>query len=160
MKEKLIVLEKANELGEYIFLISDSAPKKYRFTFVSRMQNLMPDIIENLYKANYVNLSYMNDRQYRAGRLEYQEKARLSVDLLCYISQIARKQNCILPKHYEQILLRASEIKRLINGWIRSDMKRWHSRDRIEWLRSPGNNTNNAARSDLQWKPETGLKWS
>ena len=116
MKEKLIVLEKANELGEYIFLISDSAPKKYRFTFVSRMQNLMLDIIENLYKANYVNLSYMNDRQYRAGRLEYQEKARLSVDLLCYISQIARKQNCILPKHYEQILLRASEIKRLING--------------------------------------------
>ena len=76
MKEKLIVLEKANELGEYIFLISDSAPKKYRFTFVSRMQNLMPDIIENLYKVNYVNLSYMNDRQYRAGRLEYQEKAR------------------------------------------------------------------------------------
>ena len=124
MKEKLIVLEKANELGEYIFLISDSAPKKYRFTFVSRMQNLMLDIIENLYKANYVNLSYMNDRQYRAGRLEYQEKARLSVDLLCYISQIARKQNCILPKHYEQILVRASEIKRLINGWIRSDMKR------------------------------------
>lgn len=52
MKEKLIVLEKANELGEYIFLISDSALKKYRFTFVSRMQNLMLDIIENLYKAN------------------------------------------------------------------------------------------------------------
>ncbi len=124
MKEKLIVLEKANELGEYIFLISDSAPKKYRFTFVSRMQNLMLDIIENLYKANYVNLTYRSSGQNRAARLAYQEKARLSVDLLCYISQMARKQNCILPKHYEQISQRAAEIKRLINGWIRSDTRR------------------------------------
>lgn len=124
MNEKLMILEKANELGEYIFLVTDNAPKKYRFTFVARMQNIMLDVTENLYKANYINLSYQNTEAFRKVRRSYQEKARLSLDLLCYISQIARKQQCILPKHYEQISMRTAELKKLLNGWIRSDVRR------------------------------------
>ncbi|MCI6821264.1 MAG: four helix bundle protein [Clostridiales bacterium] len=117
-------MEKSNELGEYIFQITDNAPKKFRFTFATRMQNIMLDITESLYKANYINLSYQNTDTFRKVRRSYQEKARLSIDMLCYISQIARKQQCILPKHYEQISLRAVELKKMLNGWIRSDMKR------------------------------------
>lgn len=124
MRGKLTILEKSNELGEYIFQITDNAPKKFRFTFVTRMQNIMLDITESLYKANYINLSYQNSDAFRRARRSYQEKARLSIDMLCYISQIARKQQCILPKHYEQISLRAVELKRMLNGWIRSDTKR------------------------------------
>lgn len=124
MRGKLTILEKSNELGEYIFQITDNAPKKFRFTFATRMQNIMLDITESLYKANYINLSYQNTDTFRKVRRSYQEKARLSIDMLCYISQIARKQQCILPKHYEQISLRAVELKKMLNGWIRSDMKR------------------------------------
>ena len=36
----------------YVLLATDSSPKKFRFTFTLRMQNLAMDIIEDLYLAN------------------------------------------------------------------------------------------------------------
>lgn len=115
-KKDLIVIEKAKEMGDYLFQITGNAPNKFRFTFVSRMQNLMLDIIENLYRANSVNLSKAGDTASKRRRTEYQREAKLSLDILCYIAMLARTQQCILPKQYEQISLRAAEVKRLIYG--------------------------------------------
>ena len=45
------------DLGNYIYTITDKSPKKFRFTLVSKLQNLSIDVIENLYRANSVYLS-------------------------------------------------------------------------------------------------------
>ncbi len=54
-KEKLTVLIKAKELIEYTFCMTESTkrfPKKTRFTFINRMQNLSLDIYSKLLKIN------------------------------------------------------------------------------------------------------------
>ncbi len=54
------------------------SPKHFRFTFVTRMQNLSLDVIENLYRANDTFVSG-RDREAVKERLGYQHKARRSV---------------------------------------------------------------------------------
>lgn len=123
-QKELIVIEKAKELGDYLFQVTANSPKKYRFTFVGRMQNLALDVIENLYRANSFKVAPNGDRHKLEKRKEFQREAKISLDLLCYFAAMAREHQCILPKHYEQISLRASEVKRLIYGWAKSDKTR------------------------------------
>lgn len=50
-EDELTVITRAKELCQYILLVTDRSPKKFRFTLVSLMQNYALDIIENLYLA-------------------------------------------------------------------------------------------------------------
>ena len=44
---ELIVITKAKELCSYVMTVTQKSPKHFRFTFVTRMQNLSLDVIEN-----------------------------------------------------------------------------------------------------------------
>ena len=46
---ELIVITKARELCSYVMTVTQKSPKHFRFTFVTRMQNLSLDVIENHY---------------------------------------------------------------------------------------------------------------
>ena len=45
---QLIVITKAKELCSYVMTVTQKSPKHFRFTFVTRMQNLSLDVIENI----------------------------------------------------------------------------------------------------------------
>ena len=46
-QSELIVITKAKELCSYVMTVTQKSPKHFRFTFVTRMQNLSLDVIEN-----------------------------------------------------------------------------------------------------------------
>ena len=48
-KSDLLIVTKAKELCAYMFKVTQKSPKQFRFTFVSRLQNLSLDVIENIY---------------------------------------------------------------------------------------------------------------
>ena len=50
-QSELTVITKAKDLCTYVMIVTQKSPKQYRYTFVSRLQNLSLDIIENLYRA-------------------------------------------------------------------------------------------------------------
>lgn len=50
----LTVITKAKELCSYIMTVTQKSPKYFRYTFVSCLQNLTLDVIENLYMANEI----------------------------------------------------------------------------------------------------------
>lgn len=52
MSNELGVIIKARDLTDYILLITDKSPKKFRMTLISRLVNLSLDIVENLYQAH------------------------------------------------------------------------------------------------------------
>lgn len=54
--EELKVITKAKELSMYILGVTENSPKKFRFTFITRLQNYSLDVIENLYYANSIYL--------------------------------------------------------------------------------------------------------
>lgn len=124
-KSELVVITKAKDLGSYIFVVTDKSPKKFRFTLVSRMQNLILDIIESLYRANTVYVNNSKDTRHMEQRIFYQHKAYIDLKLLGYIALLSREQQCILPKQYEQISKLSTEINQLLISWVNSDKQRF-----------------------------------
>ena len=123
-EKELFVIVKAKDLGNYIFTVTDKSPKKFRFTLVSRMQNLSLDIIENLYRANQVFVRNRDDTRRIEKRREYQREAYTAIKMLNYIAWMAREQQCILPKQFSQIAKQSTEVTQLLVAWTKADMKK------------------------------------
>ena len=123
-EKELFVILKAKDLGNYIFTVTDKSPKKFRFTLVSRMQNLSLDIIENLYRANQVFVRNKDDIRRIEKRREYQREAYTAIKMLNYIAWMAREQQCILPKQFSQIAKQSTEVTQLLVAWTKSDIKK------------------------------------
>ena len=118
-KSELRVVTKAKDLCTYILTVTEKSPKKFRFTIVTRLQNLSLDLIENIYEANEI---YFKDADFLTikGRINKQRSALTNVKLIAYISQLAREQGCILPKQYENISQLAHDCQFLLAAWIKS----------------------------------------
>ena len=125
-QNELSVITKAKDLCSYIMTVTQKSPKHFRYTFVSRLQNLSLDIIEKLYRANdiFINKNDMNSIQ---KRLHLQHEALTSVRLLAYFSQLAMEQGCLIFKQFQQISKYTTDCINMIGGWINSDRKRYMS---------------------------------
>ena len=97
---ELRVVTAAKNLCSYVLTVTNKTPKSFRFTLVSRVQNLSLDIVENIYKADKFFVQSEGSRRVQK-RLVLQHYALMSVKILADISLIAREQGCILPKQYE-----------------------------------------------------------
>lgn len=122
-QSELSVITKAKDLCSYVMTITQRSPKHFRYTFVSRMQNLCLDIIEHLYRANMIFVS-KNDPDACGKRLEFQHQTLTELKLLGYFALLAMEQKCILPKQYEQIARLSSDCQNMLGAWINSDKKR------------------------------------
>ncbi len=79
-KDQLYVLVQIKDLANYIFQISESSSKKYRYTIVAKLQNYILTSIECVYIANKmfdINL-----------RFNKQNEAKRYLRLLGYISEL------------------------------------------------------------------------
>jgi len=123
-KNELSVITKAKELCQYVMVITQKSPKHFRYTFVSRLQNLSLDIIESLIRANDVYIKKGDSASFEK-RAEYQRNALTSLKLLSYMAMISMEQQCILPKQYEQISILSSDCINLVNAWMKSDKRRF-----------------------------------
>lgn len=124
-ESELLVIVKAKDLGNYIFTVTDKSPKKFRFSLISRLQNLALSIIENLYRANMVFVKDSKAIDRIEVRKKYQREAYVDLKLLNYIALMAKEQGGILAKQYEQISIRSTEVIRLLLAWSRSDQNRY-----------------------------------
>ena len=122
----LAVLVQAKALCAYVMQVTQKSPKAYRFTFVSRLQNLALDVVENLFRANEVFVC-PGDTEALATRLGLQHEASTSLKMLVYVTEMAMTQGCVLMKQYEQVSRQAFDVGNLIGGWINSDRKRFAS---------------------------------
>ena len=104
--------------------VTEKSPKKFRFTLVSRLQNYALEILEHLFMANeiYVNAGDSISAMERAG---HQKKAMSRLKLLGYMSELAMKQGCILPKQYEQISKQVYDVQNMLGAWMNSDKRRF-----------------------------------
>lgn len=123
-ESELMVVTKAKDLCSYVMKITERSPKRFRFTFVSRLQNLSLDTIENIFRANDLYVSRENESAL-ALRLEFQQRAVTSVRLLSYFALLATESGCLLTKQYEQIAKLASDCQNLLGAWMHSDKKRF-----------------------------------
>lgn len=124
-ESELLVIVKAKDLGNYIFTVTDKSPKKFRFSLISRLQNLALSMIENLYRANMVFVKDSKAIDKIEVRKKYQREAYVDLKLLGYMALMAKEQGGILAKQYEQISIQSTEVIRLLLAWSRSDQNRY-----------------------------------
>lgn len=125
-QSELTVVTKAKDLSSYIMVVTQKSPKHFRYTFVSRMQNLALSVIENLFRANDVFVTKA-DTIKKKERLDFQRRAMTDLKILGYIALLSMEQKCILTRQYEQIAKMVTDCQNLLGAWINSDRKRLQS---------------------------------
>ena len=123
-QSELTVITKSKDLCSYIISITQKAPKQFRFTFTSRLQNLAMDVIENLYRANDT-FAVKGDKESFEKRSDFQHKAMTDLKLLAYFALLARENGAITPKKIEQISMQSTVCLNLLGGWINKDKMRF-----------------------------------
>ena len=102
--------------SEYIFVITEKSPKKLRWSIVTRLQNASVELIENLYRANV-------EREEEA-RLNFQKNASVSLKLIDFYAETARKKQAITVRQTAIIARQLAETEKLLHGWVRSTKKK------------------------------------
>ena len=125
-QSELTVVTKAKDLSSYIMVVTQKSPKHFRYTFVSRMQNLALSVIENLFRANDVFVTKA-DTIKKKERLDFQRRAMTDLKILGYIALLSMEQKCILTRQYEQIAKMVTDCQNLLGAWMNSDRKRLQS---------------------------------
>ena len=109
----MVVVTKVKNLIRYIFQITEKSPKKFRFTFVNRMQNLGLDCVENLYNANSINIKDITKEDFQK-RKSYQYRAINNLKILQYISLLATDAILINNK----IIWNAESFRQLVRVFL------------------------------------------
>ena len=125
-ESELKVITKAKDLCSYVMTVTQKSPKHYRYTFVSRLQNLSLSVIENITRANDV-FARKGDMVMMEKRLEYQRNAMTDLKILGFVSLMAMENGCILSKQYELIARQITDCQNLLGAWMKSDRKRLQS---------------------------------
>ncbi|MEK7790239.1 MAG: diversity-generating retroelement protein Avd [Deltaproteobacteria bacterium] len=97
---------------KWLHFKSEKFPKKVRFTFSNRMNNLALDIIENLIEARYSR-----------SKLRPLKQANLSLEKLRILFRIAYESKFISYDTYEFGVKKLNEVGRMLGGWIKSSDK-------------------------------------
>ena len=113
--KEMAVFTAAKKLSEYIFVITEKSPKKFRWSIISRLQNASVDVVENLYRANFERGN---------AREEYQKRAMVSLNLVDFFAETARSKNAISLHQTAVIGKQLVECKKLLSGWVRATKKK------------------------------------
>lgn len=114
--KEMAVFTHAKKLSEYIFVITEKSPKNLRWSIVTRLQNASVDVVENLYRANF--------ERDEEKRIKYQKSAAVSLSLLDFYTDTARRKRAITIHHTAVIAKQLAETKKLLSGWIKSTKRR------------------------------------
>ena len=76
--KEMAVFTHAKKLSEYIFVITEKSPKKYRWSIISRLQNASVELVENLYRANF--------ERDEALRITFQKCAAVCIKLIDFFA--------------------------------------------------------------------------
>ncbi len=113
-KGTLYVITCFEKVMDYLFRACETAPKKFRYSFVMKIEQMLLDVEECLIYANMTRLEDMRRR-------EYQEKAKMKLVTLSAILRIAMNQKCLSFNHYENATKLIADTTAYLDKWMISD---------------------------------------
>lgn len=120
------LLTKAKDLANHTIKITDNPrrfPKKYRFTFVNRMQNISLDIYELINTANELNT---NDEEALKERLKLQNLAITKCKTLLFLITLCLENENIGidDRQAEYWAMYVLNVKNMAVSWHMKDKQR------------------------------------
>lgn len=126
------VLVAAKELAAFTMRVTmneKNFPKRYRFTFVDRMQMQALRILEELTLASEI---YPDTRFEFDRRRGHMKEARASARALLALAEVAVATFNVKPSTFAQWARAAASIQKQITGWIKSDDERFKKLSSME----------------------------
>lgn len=114
----MVVVTKAKNLVKYVFQVTGNSPKKIRFSFVSKIQSISLELIENLYRASEIPYNKKSP-QIINKKAEYLTDAKMSLKLLEYFALLMYECGFFTAKQYEQIAKMGIQCETLTNAWMK-----------------------------------------
>jgi hypothetical protein len=107
------VFDRSRELIDYTIIITDNTkrfPKKARFTFVDRMQNMVLDIYRKLAKANEMPIN---------SRRAVQIDVLSEINVFLALVEICHKRQYISAGTMETWVKKTMDVKYLTAAWMK-----------------------------------------
>ncbi|MCK5717949.1 MAG: diversity-generating retroelement protein Avd [Thiomargarita sp.] len=97
---------------EWLLPITEGFPKRVRFTFADRINNLALDIVEDLIEARYTSKKLTIFRQ-----------ANLRLEKLRILLRLAHTMRYLDFKRYEYAMKSINDIGKMLGGWARKQQE-------------------------------------
>lgn len=114
MTEKLQVFVKWVEFLKWLLNTTEKFPKKVRFTFSTRIDNLALDILENIIECRYEP----------DAREEGFKKINIRLEKLRVLLRICHEERYLSNKQYEYSAVHINEVGKMIGGWLGDEQER------------------------------------
>jgi len=97
---------------EWLLPVTEGFPKRVRFTFSDRINQLSLDVVEDLVEARY-------ERDNR----HILQRANLRLEKLRVLLRLSNRLRYLDYKRYEFAMKAINEIGRMLGGWLRNQSK-------------------------------------
>lgn len=98
---------------EWLLQVTERFPKRVRFTFSDRINNIALDLVENLVEARYSSEKNAILRQ-----------ANLRLEKLRVLLRLAYKMRYLDYKRYEYAMKSINEVGKMLGGWLRQQQNK------------------------------------
>ena len=106
--EDLPVFVRWVEFVKWLLPTTEKFPKRVRFTFTSRIDNLALDVVENLVEARYTR-----------NKTEGLNAINLKLERLRVLLRLCHEVQVLPHKSYEFAMRSLDEVGRMVGGWIK-----------------------------------------
>ena len=107
-KEPLPVFVKWTGFLGWLLKTTDQFPKRVRFTFVERINNLALDLVEDLIEA-----------QYSRNKQLILKQANMKLEKLRVLLRLSQEQAYLSNKSYHYAIKQIDEVGRMLGGWMK-----------------------------------------
>lgn len=116
-KSELYVITSAKKLAGYVLDLTEKCPKKFRYSYLVRIEECCLSIVSLLYEANDIKLG-------NSLRSEKQSDVKTKLRILDFLSEEAMKHGCFLLHQYEVVSSYLYDCSHALEKWVISDQKR------------------------------------
>ena len=93
---------------EWLLPVTEGFPKRVRFTFSDRINQLSLDVVEDLVEARYAG-----------NKREILQRANLRLEKLRVLLRLSNRMRYLDYKRYEFAMKGINEVGRMLGGWLK-----------------------------------------
>ncbi len=108
-RQDLPIFVKWMDFLKWLLATTEKFPKRARFTFSDRINNLALDMVEELVEARYTK-----------HKISSLQRANLRLEKLRMLMRISYESKFLSHKAYEYSIYAMNEIGKMIGGWMKS----------------------------------------
>ena len=111
MAKELTVFAKWEEFLKWLLNVTEKFPKKIRFTFTTRIDNLTLDILEKIIACKF------NPGLRQKGL----KKINLDLEKLRVLLRVCNELKYLPHRQYQYAVIRINEVGRMVWGWLKDE---------------------------------------